>query len=309
MTNNKIIQRFLDAAEDIAITPETPDHEKAFLARQLVQVTLPHSNPGNTPIWERTNGHITLSIRSGWNSEKKKPIGYPYGTIPRLLLFWLTTEVLRTKNRKLFLGDSLAGFMREIGLAPSTGRGKRGDAKRLRDQMERLFRATISFEYHAKKQTMEGKGWLDMQVAPKGELWWDTKNPDQPELWESWIELSEDFYNAIVSAPIPLDTRVLRTLKNSSLALDLYTWATYKTFIVSQKKEDQFVDWKSLMGQLGADYNDHANFKKKVKPILSKVKAVFPSFKYEIVSGGIIIQQGIPSVRHKPSKRLPKDFQ
>lgn len=306
MKRNSLIQRFINAAEDIALTPETPENEKAFLARQLVQVTLPHSSPGNISIWKRTNGNLTLSIRSGWDHEKDKPIGYPFGTIPRLLLFWLTTEALRTKSRKLFLGDSLAGFMREIGLNPNTGRGKRGDAKRLRDQMERLFRATISFEYHIKEQTLEGKGWLDMHVAPKGELWWDTKNPDQAELWESWIELSEDFYNAIVAAPIPVDTRVLRALKNSSLALDLYAWATYKTFIVSQKKEPQFVDWKNLMGQLGANYTDQANFKKKVKPILSRVKAVFSSFKYEIVSGGIIIQPGIPSVKHKPTKRLSK---
>ena len=126
--------------------------------------------------------------------------------------------------------------MREIGLNPDTGGGKRGDAKRLRDQMNRLFRATISFEYQVKDASLEGKGWVDMQVAPKGELWWDLKNPSQATLWESWIELGEDFYNALITAPIPVDMRALRGLKNSSLALDLYTWATYKTYVTSLRR-------------------------------------------------------------------------
>src|SRR5690606_32432665 len=263
VTNNKIIQRFVDAAGEIALNPDAPENEKAFLTRQLVQVTLPHSSPGHVPIWKRTNGNLTLSIRSGWNHEKDKPFGYPFGTIPRLLLFWINTEALRSKSRTIYLGDNLAQFMREIGLNPDTGGGKRGDAKRLRDQMNRLFRATISFEYQVKDASLEGKGWVDMQVAPKGELWWDLKNPSQATLWESWIELGEDFYNALITAPIPVDMRALRGLKNSSLALDLYTWATYKTYVTSLKKEPQFVDWKNLMGQFGAGYSDHLNFKKK----------------------------------------------
>ena len=50
--------------------------------------------------------------------------GYPYGIIPRLLLFWMTSEVVWKKNakieeeekRKLYLGESLSEFMREFGL-------------------------------------------------------------------------------------------------------------------------------------------------------------------------------------------------
>jgi len=33
------------------------------MARQLVQCTLPHSDPGNVQVWTRTNGHLTLAIR------------------------------------------------------------------------------------------------------------------------------------------------------------------------------------------------------------------------------------------------------
>ena len=72
-------QKLLDAATVISQAPE--DAEASFLARQLVQCTLPHSNPGNVEAWERRNGNLTLVIRSGWDSEKKSPIGYPYGCL------------------------------------------------------------------------------------------------------------------------------------------------------------------------------------------------------------------------------------
>lgn len=34
----------------------TDEVELAFLARQLVQITLPHSDPGDVPVWTRRNG-------------------------------------------------------------------------------------------------------------------------------------------------------------------------------------------------------------------------------------------------------------
>ena len=48
---------------------------------------------------------------------------------------------------------------------------------------ERLFRSTISFE----DQWPTHKTWVDMRVAPKAMLWWDTSRSQQDNLWESWV--------------------------------------------------------------------------------------------------------------------------
>lgn len=300
----KSLSRLLDAAIEIQVNSEPTEKDKAFLTRQLVQVTLPHSSPGNVPIWKRKNGNLILAIRSGWNHKKDQPIGYPFGSIPRLLLFWITTEALRTQSRKLELGESLAGFMRDVGLDPSTGGGKRGDGRRLQNQMERLFRATISLEVTKEESGAASKHWLDMQVAPEGELWWDFKKPNQATLFGSWIELGEKFYDAIISAPVPLDKRALSALKRSPLALDLYAWATYKTFSLSQhNKTEQFIPWKSFMAQLGAEYSNPMNFKRKAKQAFKKVRAVYPGLDMEDAEGGVIIKNGKTAVEHRPSKR------
>ena len=186
----------------VGIFEETPSaKDAAFIARELVLASLPHSNPGDRPLWTRRNGHVTLAIQPGMNIQTGKSYGYPYGIIPRLLLFWITTEALRTKNRRLELGNSLSGFMTALGLSSYTGRGKRGDATRLRDQMERLFRSRFSLERYEEDDARAGKSWLDMQVAPQGDLWWSVRAPDQGALWGSWIELGELFYTAMISAP------------------------------------------------------------------------------------------------------------
>jgi hypothetical protein len=269
-------QKLIEAAAIIQLDPANT--EAAFMARHLVQCTLPHSNPGKIEVWERRNGNLTLAIRPGWDGEKRCSIGYPYGSIPRLLLFWIVTTAIQSKSRRLELGQSLADFMLAVGLDPNTGGGKRGDAKRLREQMLRLFRAIISFQVTAREPHGHSMSWLDMQVAPKGELWWDSEQPAQGALWGSWIELGEDFFKAIIGSPVPLDMRALRALKRSPLALDLYAWAAYKVWMMNQKSAAQFVPWQGLMEQLGADYNakriDH--FKDKVKAAFRKVDAVFP---------------------------------
>jgi hypothetical protein len=302
--------RILDAAEAILSDPQASDLDRAFIARQVVQVTLPHADPGDVPVWKRSNGYLTLSIRPGWDHQNNRIRGYPYGTLPRLLLFWMTTEAVRTGSRRLELGSTLAGFMRDLGLDPGRG-GVRSDAHRLREQMQRLFRSTISFEQSQRDGTKAGERWLDMQIAPQGELWWDPIAPEQPALWGSWIELGEAFHEAIVAAPVPVDLRALQALKNSPLALDLYAWATYKTYSVNRSgKLAQNVPWRSLQKQLGCDYSNPRHFKAAAREAIRKVQVVFPGFRvdeYRDNQGrGLVVMKGTTAVapRKEPGALL-----
>lgn len=293
--------KLLDAAEAIRLDPDKT--EAAFIARQLVQATLPHRNPGDVPAWSRTNGTLTLGIQQGWDFKKNKPVGYPYGTIPRLLLFWITTEALRTKNLRLELGNSLASFMRQLGLEPATGRGKRGDAKRLRDQMQRLFQAKISFYQTREEKGRKGDAWLNMDVAPKGVLWWDEKQPEQRALWDSWIQLGEDFFNAITAAPVPVDMRALKALKSSPLALDLYAWATYSAYRTQKSGQSRSVSWKALHEQLGAEYHDMKEFAKSARIALRRVQSVYPELGLEFEKGGVKVLPCNPVITIQPKKQ------
>lgn len=303
--------QLLDAAAAIREAPDAA--EKAFMARQLVLCTLPHSDPGNVEAWTRKTGNGALTIQRGWNHETGRAMGYPFGTIPRLLLFWITTELQHTKNRDdltndekrtLHLGRSLAQFMRDLGMNPATGGGKRGDGKRLHDQMERLFAAHITFAQSLEKDGDHGKRWLDMKVAPEGELWWNPRTPEQGVLWESWIKIGEQFYNALSAMPVPLDMRALKALKRSPLALDLYAWACYRAFVIVQKNQPpQFMAWELLRRQLGGEYGNPADFKRYAKAALRKVAVVYPGLSISQARGGFTIHANRLAVPQRDAGR------
>lgn len=297
-------EKMLDLLTEIRNNPVPANAEIAYLTRQLVQATLPHSDLKEQDVFESYNGALTLTIQAGFNTATKKKYGLPYGTIPRLLLFWLTSEVMKTKSRKIYMGDNMSQFMKEMGLDPRS-RGPRSDAVRLKDQMDRLFNSIISFDGNIFQGQKKGKAWQHMQIAPRGVVWWDVNSHDQSELFESYIELGEGFYETIVNSPVPLDKRALSILKNSSLYLDIYSWAAYKSFaLYKQGKEKQFIKWRSFMEQLGANYTDVKNFKRKAKEAFERVNLVYPRLKVEYVPSGFEIYAAPPPVPEQQKKLL-----
>jgi hypothetical protein len=165
--------------------------------------------------------------------------------------------------------------------------------------MERLFKATISFEQKREENGRTGEAWMNMQIAPEGMLWWDDKQPDQMALFGSWIELSKQFYNAITTAPVPVDMRALKALKRSPLALDLYAWATYTAYQTQQKQQSRFVSWELLHEQMGAEYNRLDNFQAAAKAAMRNVQAVYPTLGIDYEKGGVRVLPSKPAVTIK----------
>ena len=95
-----------------------------------------------------------------------------------------------------------------------------------KSKMRRLIDARISFE----SETETHGRYLHMDVSSSAEFWWDTNRFHQANLWESWIELGEKFYEVATLSSVPVDLRALRALKRSPLARDLYAWLTCKAF-------------------------------------------------------------------------------
>lgn len=254
-----------------------------YMARALVQATLPHRKVAGNE-FKRVNGAFTLTILAD------SDIGLPYGTIPRLLLAWIVTEAVRTKSRDLVLGKTLSQFMEQLGLIPTGGRW--GTITRLKEQMQRLFAASFSCTYD------EGGSWAIKKINPvsKAILWWDLKQQNQMSLLDSTLTLGEDFYNEVINNPIPVDIRVLRAIKQSPMALDIYCWLTYR---MSYLKKKTMIPWESLQMQFGADYQQTAHGKRDFKRAfireLKKVQILYPAAKVGTRIGCLVLE---PSKTH-----------
>ena len=255
-----------------------------FMARMLVQATMPHSDP-KSATFERVNGNFCLTMYA-----PSPKIGLPYGTIPRLLLSWITTEAVRTKERELILGDSMSGFMRQLDLVPTGGRW--GSVTRLKDQTKRLFSASVS----CYTDTEEGYQNINFHLVKRSSLWWEPKNPGQQTLWQSSILLDEDFFEEITNRPVPIDMRALKALKRSPLALDIYNWLTYRMSYLSRSTT---IPWEALQMQFGSAYAEKRVFKYKFLEAMKKVQLVYPEAKVSESDGGLLL---IPSKPHIAKK-------
>ena len=121
------IDRFITDALAIEAEAAAEAGAVGYMARALTQATMPHSRtPGNE--FSRRNGAFRVTMLA------PSATGLPYGSIPRLLMAWITREAVITQSPTLVLGDSLSKFMRQLDLVPTGGRW--GSVTRLRAQME-----------------------------------------------------------------------------------------------------------------------------------------------------------------------------
>lgn len=254
-----------------------------FMARAMVQATLPHRKVEGA-YFERRNGNFTLNLLA------PPKIGLPYGSVPRLLLAWLTTEAVKTQSRELELGDSMSAFMAELGLSP-TG-GARGDITRLKNQARRLFASTVTATYEDKDKTAD----IGYRLADKSVLWWHAPDPAQAGLWKSTVTLSEPFFREIIDRPVPVDLRAIKALKQSPMALDIYTWLTYRA---SYLKKPAAIPWTGLSMQFGSNYKLIRQFRAAFLKELRKVHAVYGQVQIEATESGLLIK---PMLTHIPKK-------
>ena len=251
------------------------DPDLGFMGRVLALCSLPRTNPGTRDRYVRKNGPFTLIMIAGEEIPE-----LPYGTLPRLLMAWVSTEAVRTQSRELVLGDSLSDFMRTLGIYNSGGHPQ----TRLKNQMRRLFSASIRLIHKHE----HGERFIASQIADRGEFWWNPKRPEDRTLWQSKIELGEKFFQETVRNPVPLDMNTLKALRRSPLGLDLYMWLTYRTFSLDGPLR---LSWPMLYRQFGADPSRGSdkfavrNFRTDCLRELKKIKMAWPGLEYRIERG------------------------
>ena len=266
------------------VSAREADPDRGFMARTMALCSLPRTNPGNRHQYKRQNGPYTLYMFAGRDK-------LPFGNLPRLILAWLSTEAVRTQSRVLVLGKSLSDFMRELGIYAGGGNAH----TKLRNQMKRLFGCTVSLIYEDKN----GQATVNALIARRTEFWWNERKPDEPMLWESKIELSEDFFNEIINHPVPLDMNILTALKRCSLGLDLYLWLTYRTFTLRGPLR---LSWRQVYRQFGlhpdkaSDKRTVLDFRRKVLRELKKIKLAWPGLNYTTAPGVLILHPSTPAI-------------
>jgi hypothetical protein len=263
------------------------DPQVTYAPRLFAQMALPYRDPGDIPRWRRTNGAMTMTMRPGeWHDDKTGEMreGYPYGIIPRLLVLWITTEVVHTRHREVILGSSLRAFVASMGLWPSGG--PRGDSHRVVDQLRRLVTASIVVN---DARDLGGNEHLYrtgmFTFADSFQLW----QPGDGFRWDGTLKLSEQFHASIVGGSIPLDPGSLIELRRRSrspMALDIYAWLAHRLHRL-KKPKPVLISWPDLAAQFGGDYGRIRAFKAQFVKDLAHVLVVYPTARVEPEKDGL----------------------
>lgn len=282
--------RLLELASEWELSGEK-DESVVFTSPLWARMTLPHSNPGEVAQWVSRNGDLTLTVQPGRSFDETGELvstGYPFGIIPRHLMVYIATQVAKTKEPVVELGDSFHAFIRRLGL--TDGRG-------LRTRVTRQMRATAGAHISVHQFGQDGTGWgtrtRNIHVFDSLDLW---INGDvaQPGLWGSSLELSQLFYETIVSAPMPVYATDLKALGGSSLRHDIYLWLVYRLHGLSKPTR---ITWSQLHTQFGSNYKLERQFRAKFIEALRDVLVVYPRAKVSPRREHLML---LPSAAHLP---------
>lgn len=271
------------------LTAGNPD----YLPAVLCQVGLPRSpTPGRT--FERVSGGVSLQVEAGsvFDGRAFVPQPIPYGIRPRLALVHIATEAIRTNSRTVDVGGSVNAFLTELGL-DNGGKAYR----QMRSQMTALAACTLRLG-RVETRTIAGRDrdfavTLEAKPFRQFEAWIDNSG-DQPSLWPTAIELTEEFFTAIRETAVPLKPAALAQLSHSALALDIYTWLAHRLWRV--RKGGSRISWAALQEQFGTEYRDRKEFKRQFRIRLREALAAYPEAKVEDVEGGILLRPSPPPI-------------
>lgn len=267
----------LETALQVSMVPAVEDKSLGFLGRDFVLATLPHRRVKGVE-FVRKNGAFTLTVTT------PSQYGIPFGVIPRLILVWLSEEAVRRKvsdeenptqeDRRFVLGESLGAFLAELGLNSSGG--PRGDITRFRKQILSLTESTISATWDGKVGSLYGHRSYGGKVSEITEFWWDAKRPEQKTLWDNFVIISPNLFRSLRDHAVPFDKRILKSLKQSPLALDIYVWLTYRMYSL---EATQTIPWGSLVKQFGSAYAETPegtrNFRKAFRTHLGRILKLY----------------------------------
>lgn len=269
---------------------------KALVPWFMAILCMPYKDPGNVPAWERVNGDYSIQIVPDVVDGVAR---YPFGSIPRLLMIWMSTQARITGSPVLDVSRSLDAFVQEIGLTPG---GKQRAA--VMDQMNRLFGAGVRLRSNTEQERdgekvrrLQGKNFF--LVDSSDVLFTRADTDGQQPLWGSTITLSESFFEQIKGQSFPVLTEALKTFKTSPLQTDIYLFLVYRLFSL---KAPVRITWQQLNAQFGAQYERDRAFKAAFIRNLAEVAKFYPEANYKVTQDHLILYRSKQHIPTKPTK-------
>lgn len=279
------------------LTMPVQDEDEISIVYQhsvLCQTCMPYKDPGDgVRLWKRRNGMVRLELQAGRVMDPHTrdfiDIGLPFGAKPRLVLYHLNAEALRTRSPSVHVEDSLTAFVsRTVRLDPN-GR----NIRIIKDQLARLAAADLRLgaTYGGHAITIRGTAIEELEL-------WCPSDPSQKMLWPTFIKFSDNYFNSLMVHAVPLNEAAVVRLSHSAMALDLYTWLAQRLHRI-KSGTPALLPWSAVQDQFGQGYDRMQDFKRFFARVLKQVYIVYPEARFLLDEKGMHLWNSPPPVTRK----------
>lgn len=261
----------------VQLKREEARQELAFTSRPFVLCGLPLRRPlpGHL-LYERRNGHFVLQVTG------HPDYGLPFGQ-DRIVPIFLATLAVRQQSQTIRFRN-VSEMLNTFGLHKG---GKQ--YRRLVASFERVFGATIFFGTDNQLARAKVVHLARFNFFKEARIWYhhDPNMPASGRTFENVIVLSDEFYQEIISHPIPTDLEAIKILAGAPGVLDLFVWLCYRCFTAKGPEQIPLFGEAGLAHQLGtAEYSRPRRFRSKLDQWLKVISAIWPECPAEISPDG-----------------------
>jgi hypothetical protein len=215
-------------------------------------------------------------------------------------MFYVCTRIIEQKQKIIPIDGSLTHALEDFGYTESSAK-KGTSRRRYKEQVLALCNSALSFHY----DTASRNTGFNVMFATKYDLWWDEQSPNQDALFPSFIEVTEEFYNAVMRSPVPIPKTVIRNHVKSPLELDLLVMLNHRAFSLSKKGREAsaFISSHQLHMQFGQEYARTRDFRAKLKRALENIQSrSWPDLVYKLTYQGLTLHRSPTLVEPKEAK-------
>lgn len=260
----------------------------------LCQTSLPFKNMKEVREWKNRNGNAFVLLEAGQVYDSRIDdtikLGLPYGAKPRLILNHLNRLAVIHQSPVIEVENTLRAFMLRIGVDVN-GRSYAS----VKDQLSRLAASSMTIgrmEFDGSSSTVYGR------VIDKQNLFFN-HNEKQQLLWPNAIELSENYFNSLMTHAVPLDENAIGLLRDSALEIDLYTMLAERLHRIDPSKP-QFIPWQRLYEQYGNGYGRIRAFRNSFIGHLKNVHVAYRKARIDEKKDGRGVSKGIELFHSQP---------
>jgi hypothetical protein len=264
--------------EILRLKRENSGQNLGFASRPFVLCGLPIKRPAKgTLLHERRNGHFTLQVTG------HPGFGLPWGQ-DRLVPLFLATLAIR-QQRQTITFSSAAEMLDTFGMQQGGSQ-----YRRLVSAFQRVFGATIFFGTDTRRLKATVFHQSRFSFMKEARIWYcrDPQQENLPGDCQNTITLSSEFYEEIMSHPIPTDLEAAKVLSCAPAALDLFTWLSYRCYTAKGPERVPLFGEVGLAQQLGSvEYARPRKFREKLERWLDLVRALWPQCPARITPDGL----------------------